>query len=169
MDYPREYLKFLIHFHGDRDYFECHEVLEEYWKDTDPGNRNSVWVGLIQVAVGFYHYRRENRRGAERILKKGMRILSLQHQSLINLGMNPQTLLDLLEDTLKNIQSGVKYKSVDLPLKSELAQYCESHCSKTTALQEVTDSIIHRHTLRDRTEVIKMREMALKSRQNQRD
>ncbi|MFZ3196347.1 MAG: DUF309 domain-containing protein, partial [Bacillus mycoides] len=26
--YPTEYIQFLIHFHGDYDYFECHEILE---------------------------------------------------------------------------------------------------------------------------------------------
>ncbi|MEH7501602.1 DUF309 domain-containing protein, partial [Neobacillus drentensis] len=28
--YPTEYIQFLAHFHGDRDYFECHELLEDY-------------------------------------------------------------------------------------------------------------------------------------------
>ena len=35
--YPTEYIQFLIHFHGDYDYFECHEILEEYWKTKPRG------------------------------------------------------------------------------------------------------------------------------------
>ncbi|PAD68333.1 hypothetical protein CHH83_14265, partial [Bacillus sp. 7586-K] len=33
--YDQEYIDFLVHFHCDRDYFECHEILEEHWK-KDP-------------------------------------------------------------------------------------------------------------------------------------
>ena len=29
MEFPLKYIDFLVHFHGDRDYFECHEILEE--------------------------------------------------------------------------------------------------------------------------------------------
>lgn len=35
--YPTEYIQFLIHFHGDYDYFECHEILEGYWKTKPRG------------------------------------------------------------------------------------------------------------------------------------
>lgn len=169
MEYPKEYLKFLIHFHGDRDYFECHEVLEEYWKEVDPGNRNSVWVGLIQVAVGFYHYRRENRTGAERILVKGKRILQEHPGSLSRLGINPQELQALLEETLKKINSDIKYQSVDLPLNIELKQYCGSECEKDGEPGHISESVIHRHILRDRTDVIRLREKALQSRHTKRD
>ena len=43
--YPTEYIQFLIHFHGDYDYFECHEILEEYWKTKPRGNRDHYLVG----------------------------------------------------------------------------------------------------------------------------
>ena len=31
--YPEAYTDYLCYFHGARDYFECHEVMEEYWKE----------------------------------------------------------------------------------------------------------------------------------------
>ncbi|MGM0846021.1 MAG: DUF309 domain-containing protein [Bacillota bacterium] len=169
MTYPKEYLDFLIHFHCDRDYFECHEVLEEYWKETDPGNRESVWVGLIQTAVGFYHYRRENRKGASRILGKGINILKQHPLSLKRLGIDGDKLLLLLEDTLRNIDSGKVYKSMDLPLNEELKTTCEQECSRIGKQQVIPDSIIHRHSLRDRSEVINMRKEALLHRHKQKD
>ncbi|TYS18995.1 DUF309 domain-containing protein [Rossellomorea vietnamensis] len=169
MAYPNDYLDFLIHFHCDRDYFECHEVLEEYWKETDPGNRESVWVGLIQIAVGFYHYRRENRSGAVRILRKGTNILKQHPNSLKSLGIDFDKLLPLLEETLKNIVSGIDYQSIDLPLNEELTQLCEQECRKIGKLDVIPDSIIHRHALRDRSDVIKMRKEALVNRQKQKD
>lgn len=36
--YPAEYLEYLVYFHADRDYFECHEILEEYWKEQGMNN-----------------------------------------------------------------------------------------------------------------------------------
>ncbi|WP_456274175.1 DUF309 domain-containing protein [Bacillus sp. AK031] len=164
-EYPEAYLQFLNHFHGDRDYFECHEVLEEYWKEVDPGNRKSVWVGLIQVAVGFYHFRRDNRKGAYRMISKGKKLLGDHIDSLADLGIDPQKLQVLLEDTLININSEAAYQSIDLPLIGELQQFCQSKGEHG----EVSESLIHRHMLRDRSEVIETRKAALKLRQNQRD
>ena len=77
MGYPKAYILYLVHFHGDRDYFECHEILEEHWKEMDPKDRMSHWVGLIQIAVAVYHERRENRQGAIRTLTKATNNLSL--------------------------------------------------------------------------------------------
>ncbi|WP_260405419.1 DUF309 domain-containing protein, partial [Paenibacillus sp. 598K] len=63
--YPDDYIQYLIEFHVTRDYFECHELLEEYWKEQ-PGDDPfyDTWVGLIQIAVSQYHHRRSNHRGA---------------------------------------------------------------------------------------------------------
>lgn len=72
--YPDAYIQFLVHFHGDRDYFECHEILEEYWKETIKGDKQSIWVGLIMLAVSNYHFRRNNNSGAQRTLQKAISI-----------------------------------------------------------------------------------------------
>lgn len=60
MAYEPLYLAYLVYFNRDRDYFECHEVLEELWleKDKDP-----LYKALLQVAVGLYHFRNGNVRG----------------------------------------------------------------------------------------------------------
>ncbi|WP_460291943.1 DUF309 domain-containing protein, partial [Bacillus cereus] len=50
--YPTEYIQFLIHFHGDYDYFECHEILEEYWKTKPRGNRDYFETkGLKDIVI----------------------------------------------------------------------------------------------------------------------
>ncbi|AHV96901.1 DUF309 domain-containing protein [Paenibacillus sabinae] len=61
MVYDRLYVAYLVYFNRDRDYFECHEVLEELWlsKERDP-----LYKALLQVAVGLYHFRNGNVRGA---------------------------------------------------------------------------------------------------------
>jgi uncharacterized protein len=54
------------------EFFECHEVLEGVWMDSDKSER---WFlqSLIHFAVGFYHYQRDNKVGASRQLGKGLR------------------------------------------------------------------------------------------------
>lgn len=40
--YPEAYIEYLAEFHGSRDYFECHELLEEHWKKTLRENGNYI-------------------------------------------------------------------------------------------------------------------------------
>lgn len=56
-------------------FFECHEVLEQAWLSAQ-GAEKLFLQGLIQVAVAFYHLRRGNFPGAERLLGAGIEKLS---------------------------------------------------------------------------------------------
>ena len=55
-----------------REFFECHEVLEEIWT---PAVQPERWFlqSLIHFAVAFYHHERKNKAGAGRQLRKGLR------------------------------------------------------------------------------------------------
>lgn len=53
VNYPQAYIEYLEYYHGARDYFECHEVLEEYWKENPSSPLSAAWVGLIQLAVAM--------------------------------------------------------------------------------------------------------------------
>jgi len=61
MDYDPLYIEFVYYFNERRDYFECHEVLEELWLKEA---RSLLYQGLLQVAVGLYHHRNGNLGGA---------------------------------------------------------------------------------------------------------
>lgn len=54
------------------DFYECHEVLEELWMDSQAPDRRFL-QSLIHFAVGFYHHERGNRNGATRQLHKGLK------------------------------------------------------------------------------------------------
>ena len=58
-----------------REFFECHEVLEEEWT-PERGPRRLFLQSLIHVAVGLYHHGRGNNVGAERQLRKALRKLA---------------------------------------------------------------------------------------------
>ncbi|MBO0958098.1 DUF309 domain-containing protein [Neobacillus sp. MM2021_6] len=168
--YPKEYIQFLTHFHGDRDYFECHEVLEEYWKGIDSRNKSSVWVGLILMAVSTYHHRRSNFNGAKKTLEKAIRILDTQAGELVKIGLSPSLLHQLLIERLSLIEKATPYYSYNLPIcDSNLLKICGSYCEHEGFQwgkdSDITNSgLIHRHKLRNRANVIAEREQSLRMR-----
>lgn len=166
--YPDEFIQYLVHFHGDRDYFECHEILEAYWKDHERGNKESVWVGLIQLAVSCYHHRRNNYIGAKKTLDKSIKILKKEEQSLSGLGLNRVKLFTLLDQRRELIEKNLPYTSFNLPLRDpHLAQECQARCLELgfswCAHSNLSDNnLVNRHQTRDRTNIIQERENALK-------
>jgi uncharacterized protein len=63
-----------IHLFNDRQFFHCHEVLEEAWKPLH-GPCRSFLQALIHLAVGMYHWQQGNTRGAIGQFRKGLRKL----------------------------------------------------------------------------------------------
>ncbi|WP_338451744.1 DUF309 domain-containing protein [Niallia oryzisoli] len=174
MTYPQEYIDFLVHFHGDRDYFECHEILEEYWKKVDSNNKNSVWVGLIQLAVANYHHRRGNFNGALRTLQKALKIISSNEVLIQNLGLHPCSLLKQITARITSIEKRNNYQSMNLPIHSNLLlESCKSRSQelnmKWLIESDLTNiQIVHRHKERDRSTVIEERNKAKQQKTNRR-
>jgi uncharacterized protein len=170
--YPTSYIQYLSHFHGDRDYFECHEILEEYWKATDAGNKKSIWVALILLAVSNYHHRRNNFPGAVRTLNKAMEIFSDDRESIIKLGIDPGLLIDTLVQRKHSLLNKIPYTSYNLPLCDyELKNLCLDECRLNgftwgTSSNLHNPDLVHRHSKRDRSDVISDRRMALEERKN---
>jgi hypothetical protein len=55
-----------------RLYFETHELLEEIWVEQPRGRDRTVLQGIIQAAVGLYHFQHGNWRGGIRVLGYGL-------------------------------------------------------------------------------------------------
>jgi hypothetical protein len=68
-EYDPKYVRFLVLFNRDRDYYECHDVMEELWLEE---GRNRFWQGLLQVAVGLHHHGNENYTGAVKLLRAAL-------------------------------------------------------------------------------------------------
>ena len=64
-EYDPLYVAFLAYFNRERDYFECHEVMEQLWLEE---GREPLYQGLLQVAVGLYHHRNGNIAGGIKLL-----------------------------------------------------------------------------------------------------
>ncbi len=66
---PR-YIKFFELF-NERDFYECHEVLEDLWMETN-GAERPFYQGLIQTATAFYHLENGNFGGARKLFTTGL-------------------------------------------------------------------------------------------------
>jgi predicted metal-dependent hydrolase len=53
------------------EFFEQHETLELLWRDTSAPVRG-LYHGILQVGVGFHHWRRGNFHGASVLLEEGI-------------------------------------------------------------------------------------------------
>lgn len=87
--YDPLYVQYLYHFNIDRDYFECHEVMEQLWMEE---GRNPLLQGLLQVAVGLYHYRNDNVSGAIKLFTGALEKLGAHPRELW--GIDLHQLLD---------------------------------------------------------------------------
>jgi predicted metal-dependent hydrolase len=163
MGLPQAYIDYLVHFHGDRDYFECHEILEEYWKKVDDRNKHSIWVGLIQLAVANYHHRRGNFTGSSRTYQKSLSILSLYEDALRSLKIDAPLLLKIIQQRLLQTQENQAYTSMNIPLISQdLIAQCIKRCEEFHFIwaseSDLTNvHLVHRHKKRDRSQVVNER------------
>jgi len=65
-------LKDAISSFNRREYFECHEALEEIWQEAE-GEEKTFYESLIRFATGFHlRLNRRNRQGAINLLTQGL-------------------------------------------------------------------------------------------------
>ncbi|MFS0837624.1 DUF309 domain-containing protein [Paenibacillus sp. 1P03SA] len=67
--YDPLYIAFLREFNVNRDYYECHEVMETLWLEE---GRKPFYQGLLQIAVGLYHHENANVSGAVKLMESGI-------------------------------------------------------------------------------------------------
>ncbi|WP_078428565.1 DUF309 domain-containing protein [Alkalihalobacterium alkalinitrilicum] len=162
MKYPQAYIDYLLYFHVERDFFECHEVLEEYWK-SEAGAKEQVWVGFIQLAVALYHYRRKNYKGAERMLISSQQLFTKETSKIHDLGVDSDQLLKDLPNIKKDIEEKAPYQDYNIPINNEeLLRVCRNHCTKKElqwgAPSDLNNHyLINKHSLRNRADVINER------------
>ena len=103
-----------IRLFNQREFFTCHEVLEEVWT-PERGPRRLFLQSLIHVAVGFYHHGRGNNLGAVRQLRKALRKLAPYLPECE--GIDTARLYDDAQAVLHRIEAG-----------APVGEYPEIHC-----------------------------------------
>lgn len=170
-----EFINYLVHFHSDRDYFECHEILEEHWKEVDARNKESILVGWIQLAVSQYHHRRGNFAGALRTIQKALSILTTHRVLIKDFGIDEEKLLEDIQKKKNDIAQIQSYKSMYLPIfDSNLIKKCQLQADKAGLIWGLDSiltnrEIVHRHSMRDRSDVIESRLHAIKQKKGSSD
>jgi hypothetical protein len=163
MRYPEHYVDFLVEFHASRDYFECHEILEELWKSDPASPYAPCWLALLRIAVALYHARRGNGAGAVKLMRKV--VPAIEPERMDELGLDGTELVRQAGEWLaERVQGGgADYRDLDLPIAdAELLEECLRR-SRARGLEwgsdgrDAGEAVIHRHLLRDRTAVCEAR------------
>jgi hypothetical protein len=56
---------------NQREFYACHDTLEAIWMEASEPER-TLYQGILQIAVAFYHLSHQNGRGAMILLGEGM-------------------------------------------------------------------------------------------------
>lgn len=100
LPYDRLYIQFIKLFNEERDYYQCHDVMEELWLEE---GRKPLLQGLLQVAVGLHHFQNGNRPGAIKLLTAALQKLDAYPD--IILGIDLQQLRNDSEETLDKLRN----------------------------------------------------------------
>lgn len=151
------FIQYIIHFNFHEDYFECHEVGEEYWKSVAPKDKMHPLAGWIQMAVGMYHWRRSNYPGALRSFIRAKDKLS--DAGIWTEGFDGTVLAEQLADSIDGVTTRREFSAYKLPiisdeLTAEVSRYMIENPSETLEPYY----LMHKHRLRDRTSIINLRE-----------
>ncbi|WP_434751830.1 DUF309 domain-containing protein [Paenibacillus amylolyticus] len=114
--YEPLYIDYLIYFNRDQDYFECHEVLEELWLER---NRDPLYKGLLQIAVGLYHYRNCNIRGGLMMLQSSLELLESYPDSSIGIRLGDliTDVRELVKDLQGNEPETLQYRDLSITIE----------------------------------------------------
>lgn len=170
-NYPNPYMEYLVHFHSSRDYFECHEIMEEFWLEN---NREKKWLLLIQLAVAVYHERQKNINGSLRLYRKVLSYLRANPELLADLGIHGGDLEQQVKLRIKTILNEGNYEPFNLPLIDDmLIKKCRILTKEKGWLWLYEDDasnieLTFRHKRRDRSDVIEARKQSLVYKQKQR-
>lgn len=170
--YPEAYLDYLFEFHATRDYFECHEILEAYWKSIPPSDPDrDVWVGLIQLAVALYHHRGGNSAGAVKMYRGAA--MKLRPETLDRLGLDGGATRKIAADLARRLEAegeAAPYRAINLPIRDgALLKQLEDRAHRQGlawgADDPLEEAIVRKHALRDRSDVIEARSRAAAARE----
>ncbi len=152
------FVDYCTYFNGNQDYFECHEVLEEYWKTIAPSDKNHPLVGYIQLATGMYHWRRQNLKGAIRILNKAYSNFQENKNSEFFEHIDFDHLTKHTLKSIAKVKQDCPFEAFQLQIVNQ-----ELQCIVAKKMNELPNDSYHfllnKHMLRDRSDILNAREL----------
>ncbi len=156
------FMQFIMYFNEHEDFFECHEVLEEYWKEIAPKDKTHPLTAWILLATGMYHWRRGNYRGASRSLQKSRERFKINITSDFYEGIDLLSVLDSLNQSIDVVHLETGFESFKIPVTSAELNVAINQQPQLIAL--TGEQLINKHMLRDRSDILKAREEKRRSR-----
>ena len=155
-------MAFLKHFNETNDYFECHEFLEDYWKEVSPRHKNHALTSLILLATSMYHWRRGNLTGSLKTMRTSLKRMELTKDSPYFENLNYQCLIENMNHSLHLMTNHQKFQGFTIEITNPALQskVRELHLETNESLE----FLIHKHMLRDRSEILEEREREKKKR-----
>ena len=150
------FVAFLKHFNETFDYFECHELLEDYWKEVSPRQKNHALTALILLATSMYHWRRGNYSGAIKTMKSSLRRMDETKNSPFFENFNYQNLTENMNSSLLLMNSKQEFQQFSIEVTNPSLQSLVHKLD-----MEMNDDLhflIHKHMLRDRSEILEERD-----------
>lgn len=160
-----------------QDYFECHEIMEEAWKDKEIFTKEDPEVFFVLIVTGEYHYRRDNIIGAATSYKRALKLYDKHNYDVTAFGFGEE-LVDMLQERYTHLAE-IRFKPMNYPIDGWIYESLyemhqddyESYSVFTLEILErfeKDEKVIHRHRLRDREDVIEARLEALNRKLEQR-
>ena len=158
------FVQFMVYFNNNQDYFECHEVLEEYWKSIPHSDKNHPLTAYILLATGMYHWRRDNLAGAIRTLRKAEKKIAAFPVEYVE-EINFQQLLANVQHSVELVEKGLPFESFSFLLTSPHLQTTVGLAQQSMPLLPFgSEAVIHKHMLRDRSDIQRARDEKKKGR-----
>jgi len=161
------FVKFIVYFNENQDFFECHEELEEYWKSIPNSTKEHPLASYILLSTGLYHWRRGNSVGALRTLKKAIKGMSDQVEFYPEFsdGIDFDELCENVGKAIMQIENGQPFVSFPIKVTSPVLTSLTTEIMPSMKLLPFgSDSVIHKHMLRDRSAIIQERNEKKKGR-----
>lgn len=159
--YHPYFVNFIIYFNTNQDFFECHEVLEDYWNEIPNRTKKHPLTAFILLATGLYHWRRGNVAGALRTCKKASKKMEeMPEQNYpFTEGIDFPNLYNHLQNTILSIESRQPFNAFKIIITSkQLQSLVDEEMPRMTILPKDSAFIIDKHKLRDRSDIIKLRD-----------
>ncbi|WP_297596098.1 DUF309 domain-containing protein [uncultured Cetobacterium sp.] len=117
MENNKQYIEFINTFQEERDFFKCHEILENIWiKETACNTKKHVSINLLLISVGVLHWRNKNFKGALSVLRNSLNDYEEMRGEIEKIGIDSYKLKNLVEELLIKISLNETYKEVYLPV-----------------------------------------------------
>ncbi|MFD1928104.1 DUF309 domain-containing protein [Sporosarcina siberiensis] len=162
------FLKFIVYFNENQDYFECHEVLEEFWKSIPNRTKNHPLTAYILLSTGLYHFRRDNKIGAQRTLLKAYSKMTTMTEDAPEYteGIDFNLLCKDIKNMLHRLENNLTYQTFQINIISKELELLVSDMKLIMDLLPIgSDDVIHKHMLRDRTDILLIRDKKKKDRE----